>query len=106
MSQVGREAPLPDEMQGQWVDANDPSYVVEICGGEVTYGGGRSEYDWKKITRQDDGALVVEFGVDDDAQDDAFARQSVNGLAMTPDGEFHMWNVKFACQLVRPGSGD
>ena len=102
---MGREAPLPDEMQGRWVDSDDPSYVVDIRGGEVTYGGGPSEYDWKKITHEG-GALVVEFGVDDDADEDAFARQSVNGLAMTPDGELHMWNVKFACQLVRPASED
>jgi len=38
MSRMGREAPLPDEMQGRWVDSQDPSYVVEIRGGEVTYG--------------------------------------------------------------------
>jgi hypothetical protein len=104
MSRLGPEAPLPDEMQGRWVDSEDPSFVVEISGGEVTYGGGRSEYDWKEVTRGE--VLHVEFGVDDEAQEDAFARGSVNGLVMTPDGEFHMWNVKFACQLVRPGSQD
>ncbi len=105
MSPLGREAPLPEEMQGQWVDSDDPSYVVEICGGEVTRRGLPSEYDWKKITH-DGGVLLVEFGVDDDADEDAFARQSVNGLAMTPEGEFHMWSVKFACQLVRPVAED
>jgi len=103
MSRSGREAPLPDEMQGQWVDSQDPSYVVEISGGEVTYAGHRSEYDYKDVAHRD-GALIVTFGVDDEAKEDDFARGSVNGLAMMPDGEFHMWNVKFACQLVRPGS--
>jgi hypothetical protein len=105
MSRLGREAPLPDEMQGQWVDSEDPSFVVEISGGEVTYGRVLSEYDYKVVAHQD-GALHVEFGVDDEAREDDFARGSVNGLVMLPDGEFHMWNVKFACQLVRPGSRD
>ena len=35
MSRSGREAPLPDEMQGQWVDSEDPSFVVEISGGKL-----------------------------------------------------------------------
>jgi hypothetical protein len=90
-------------MQGQWVDFEDPSFVVEISGGEVTYGRVRSEYDYKEVVHRD-GALHVEFGVDDEAKEDDFARGSVNGLVMTPDGEFHMWNVKFACQLVRSDS--
>jgi hypothetical protein len=105
MSRLGREAPLPDEMQGRWVDSEDPSFVVVIDGGEVTYRQTRSEYDYKEIAHQD-GALCVFFGVDDEAKEDDFARGSVNGLAMTPDGELHMWNMKFACQLVRPGSQD
>jgi hypothetical protein len=105
MSRSGRAAPLPDEMQGKWVDSEDPSYVVEISGGEVTYGGGRSEYDWKEVVHRD-GALHVEFGVDDEAKEDDFARGSVNGLVITPDGELYMWNVKFACELVRPGAQD
>src|ERR1041385_1114054 len=105
MSRMGREAPLPDEMQGKWVDSEDPSYVVEIRGGEVTYGGGRSEYDWKEVTRGED-VVLVEFGIDDEWDEDAFARSSVNGLALTPDGMLNMWNVKFACQLVRSSSQD
>jgi len=105
MSRLGREAPLPSEMQGQWVDPEDPSFVIEISGGEVTYGRHRSEYDYKEIIHRD-GALIVEFGVDDEAKEDNFARASVIGLVMTPDGELHMWNMKFACQLVRPGSQD
>ena len=105
MSRLGREAPLPAEMQGRWVDSEDSSFVVEIRGGEVAYGGTPSEYDHKEIVHRD-GALVVDFGVDDEAKEDDFARVSVNGLAMTPDGELHMWNMKFACRLVRPDAQD
>src|SRR5262249_13087365 len=62
MSRTRREAPLPEEMQGQWVDSDDPSYVVEVRGGEVTYGGGRSEYDWKEVTRGEDDPTCSPYG--------------------------------------------
>jgi len=40
--------------------------------------------------------------VSDPADEDAFQRANITGLAITPEGEFHVWNVKLAAQFLRP----
>jgi hypothetical protein len=35
MQRVGRDAPLPNEMQGKWIDVDDPASELVIHGGEV-----------------------------------------------------------------------
>ena len=51
-------------------------------------------------------ALTVSLGVDDEASEDTFQRANITGLVITPEGEFHAYNVKFAARFVRTGSGD
>lgn len=103
MDRVGREAPLPDKMQGRWIDADDPSCELLVSGGEVICFGRAIEYDYKQIT-ENDGALSVSLEIDDEAEEDTFQRQNLTGLIMTPEGDFHGYNVKFACQFVRVAS--
>ena len=100
MDRLGREAALPPEMQGRWVDADDASSELIVTGGEITCFGRPVEYDYKEIVEQD-GALTVSLGVDDEAREDTFQRANITGLVITPEGEFHAYNVKFATQFVR-----
>jgi hypothetical protein len=101
MSRLGRAAPLPEEMQGRWVDADDGSSELIVTGGEITCYGAPVEYDHKDIVEQD-GALVVELGIDDAANEDSFQRANISGLVITPDGDFLVYNVKFGARFVRP----
>jgi len=97
---LGRDAPLPAEMQGRWVDAEDPSTELVVSGGEVACFGHTVEYDYKLVGKLD-GALTVSLKVNDEAKDDAFQRSNITELVVTPDGELHAYNVKFASQFVR-----
>jgi hypothetical protein len=90
-------------MQGRWIDPDEPSSELIVEGGEVTCFGQVVDYDHKEID-QVDGVLTVSLGVDDETRQDAFARANVIGLAVTPEGELHAYNVKFAVQFVRPSS--
>ncbi len=103
MDRLRREAPLPREMQGRWVEANDPSSELIVDDGEITCFGRRVEYDYKEIVDQD-GALTVSLGIDDEANEDTFQRANVTGLVITPEGDLHAYNVKFAAQFVRANS--
>jgi hypothetical protein len=103
MARQEREAPLPEEMQGRWVEADDPSSELLVEGGEITCFSRTVEYDYKDVVQEDE-ALTVSLGVDDEADDDAFQRANVTGLVITPEGELHAYNVKFAAQFVRPPS--
>ena len=100
MEQLGREAPLPAEMQGRWVDADDPSADLVVSGGEVSCFGQTVEYDYK-IVGEDDGALTVSLKINDEANEDTFRRSNITELVVTPEGEFHAYNVRFASQFVR-----
>ena len=53
MERVGRGAPLPKEMQGRWVDAEDPSTQLIVSGGEITCFGEVVDYDYKLVGDQD-----------------------------------------------------
>jgi hypothetical protein len=101
MERVGRDAPLPTEMQGCWVDVEDPSSELVVTGGEVSFVGQGVEYDYKLIG-EDDGALTVSLKVNDATKEDTFQRSNITELVVTPEGDFHAYNVKFASQFVRP----
>ena len=98
--QLGRDAPLPDEMQGRWVDADDPSTELVVSGGEVACFGQTVEYDYKLVERVD-GAVTVSLKISDETKEDTFRRSNITGLVVTPEGDFHAYNVKFAIQFVR-----
>jgi len=100
MQKTSRSAPLPDRMQGRWQDAEDPSVELVVSGGEITCFGKVVNYDFKEIV-EEDGALSVNLGVDDPAREDTFQRENVTGLVITPEGDFHAYNVKFAANFVR-----
>jgi hypothetical protein len=103
MGRLGRDAALPREMQGRWVDADDASSELIVNGGEITCFGRPVEYDFKDIVEKS-GALTVTLRVDDDASEDTFQRANITGLVITPEGQFHAYNVKFATRFVRSGS--
>jgi hypothetical protein len=105
VEQVGRDAPLPSEMQGRWVDEDDPASELIVSGGEVTCLGRAVDYDYKLIG-QDDGALTVSLKIDDEAAEDTFQRSNITELVVTPEGEFHAYNVKFASQFIRGMADD
>jgi len=50
-----------------------------------------------------DGALMVSLNIENVAKRDAFQRSTITGLVLTPEGDFHAYNAKFAIQLVRSG---
>jgi len=103
MERVGRDAPLPDEMQGRWTDVEDPTSELIVQGGEVTCFGQPVAYDYK-LTDAVDGALTVSLKIDDQAKEDTFQRANVTVLVITPEGDFHAYNVKFASQFERAES--
>jgi len=100
---VGRATPLPDAMQGRWVDADAPSSELVIEGGEVTCFGRAVDYDYKEVG-EIAGAVTVSLRIIDEAREDAFERANVTELVMTPEGEFHAYNVNFATTFVRARS--
>jgi hypothetical protein len=100
---LGREAALPLEMQGRWVDADEPSSELMVDGGEITCFGRTVEYDYKEIVKKD-GALTVDLRINDEANEDTFQRANITGLAITPEGDFLAYNVQFGCCFVRPNS--
>lgn len=102
---MDRSAPLPTTMQGRWVSVDDPSSELVIEGSEITCYGSRVDYDYKEVGLVD-GALVVDLGIDDKTQEDTFQRTNITGLVLTPEGEFHVHNVDFGDEFMRPDSFD
>lgn len=100
MRRAGREAPLPPEMQGRWVDADEGASELIVDGSEITCFGAVVDYDYKEVDEKD-GALTISLRVEDPTLEDAFERANVTGLVITPDGELHAYNAKFASQYVR-----
>lgn len=103
MNRFRRADPLPKQMQGHWVGVDDPASELIVDGGEIICFGTIVNYDHKEVV-QKDGALTVSLGIDDDSKLDAFQRANITGLVLTPEGQFHAYNVKFALQFVRPVS--
>jgi hypothetical protein len=98
--QFDRGAPLPEAMQGRWIDVDDPSGELRVEGGEVRYRGNPVDYDFKVVGEEDD-ALTVDLKVNDPAREDTFQRENITGLVIDPEGDLHGFNVKFASQFVR-----
>ena len=98
MERVGRNVPLPAEMQGRWTDVEDLSSELIIEGGEVTCFGQPVAYDYKLIGT-DDGALTVSLKISDQTNEDTFQRANITELVITPDGDLHAYNVKFASRF-------
>lgn len=101
MSQLRRDDPLPIQMQGRWVDADNPLSELLIDRGEITCFGMTVNYDYKLIIEKG-GALTVSLGVDDESKLDTFQRANITGLVIAPDGSFHAYNVRFGVHFVRP----
>ena len=71
-----------------------------MSGGEVACFGQTVEYDYKLVERVD-GAVTVSLKISDETKEDTFRRSNITGLVVTPEGDFHAYNVKFAIQFVR-----
>ncbi|MBH0112256.1 hypothetical protein I5E68_04715 [Novosphingobium sp. YJ-S2-02] len=99
MKQLGRDVPIPAAMQGRWIDAEDSAVELVVEGGEVTCFGQRVEYDYKLVD-EENGALTVTLMVDNAVYEESFQRSNITGLVLTPEGEFHAYNVKFASQFI------
>lgn len=100
MDRLGRDAPLPIEMQGRWIDVENHSSELTVSGGEVSCFGELVEYDYKLIGTED-GALTVSLKIDDEANEDTFQRANITELVITPEGELHAYNTQFASEFVR-----
>jgi len=103
MGKLGRAAPLPPEFQGRWIVVGEPTSELIVDGGEITCFGRAVEYDYKEIIEAE-GAVTVRLAIDDLANEDTFQRTNITSLVKTPESEFHVYNVKFACQVVRANS--
>ena len=90
---------LPAAMQGHWIDPVDGA-TLEIAGSDACFRGALVNYDWFEIEEKS-GALCVNFGVDDPADEDSFVRDNLTGLVIDPEGQFHGFNAKFGCTFVR-----
>ncbi|SEA30797.1 hypothetical protein [Paraburkholderia sartisoli] len=101
MNRLGRDEPLPSQMQGRWIGADDPLSELVVNGGEIICFGTVVNYDHKIIVAED-GALAVSLGVDEDFRLDDFQRENITGLVMTPEGRFLVYNVKFGLEFVSP----
>lgn len=101
MNRLGRDEPLPPQMQGRWMAAADPRSELLVNGGAITCFGSTVKYDHKVIV-EDSGALTVSLGVDDESRIDDFQRESITGLVITPEGRFVVYNVRFGLEFVRP----
>ena len=105
MTEVGRHprgTPLPQPFQGHWVDPQSPDWRLEIDGGVVICGGidsGHDFFDLKEI----DGALLVDFGIDDQAVEaiDSYTRDKLTNLVVDPGGKLHGYNLKWASTFER-----
>ncbi len=96
---------LPDAMQGQWADVDEPGALLVIDGFDVSYQGRAVRHDFFTVSNAD-GALCVDLGIEaaDDASLDSFASDNITNLVIDPDGDFHGYNVNFASQFERVGA--
>ncbi|MEL7204407.1 MAG: hypothetical protein AAFZ10_01285 [Pseudomonadota bacterium] len=101
MQRFDRDTPLPPEMQGEWIDAGDPTASLIVTGGEITCYDKVVEYDFKLMGRED-GAVIVSLQVENPETEDDFQNANITDLVITPEGEFHAYNVGFSAQFVRP----
>ncbi|MES0206742.1 hypothetical protein [Mesorhizobium sp. LNHC209A00] len=69
MERLERDAPLPVEMQGRWIDVEDSTSALIVQGGEIICFGEVVSYDYKLVDT-DDGALTVSLKINDQAAED------------------------------------
>jgi hypothetical protein len=100
MDRLRRDMPLPKEMQGRWIDADDEASELLVNDGEITCFGKVVEYDYK-IIRAEDEALMVSLKIDDETNEDTFQHENITELVITPEGDFHAYNTQFASRFVR-----
>jgi len=103
MQKVGQDVPLPEEMQGKWVDSDEPTAELVISGNKIICFGVPVAHDYKVVIRHEDGVLTVNLKINDPKDEDAFQRANITGLALTPGGDLYAYNVKFASKFVRSG---
>lgn len=103
MRRIGRDVPLPNEMQGRWTDLDEPSSELIVSNGEIICFGQPVEYDYKLIDEVA-GAVIVSLKIDNEADEDSFQRANITELVITPEGNFHAYNVRFQSQFVRSGA--
>lgn len=103
MERLRPDAPLPSEMQGRWVDVENPFSELIIQGGEVVCFGQVIQHDYKLVDTVE-GALTVSLKIDDEAREDTFQRSNITEIVITPDGEFHAYNIRFASQFAKVGA--
>ena len=72
MAILERDTPLPEAMQGRWLDPEDPTTVLIIDGAEITCFGKSVAYDYKEV-EEDEGALTVTLKIDDESREDTFS---------------------------------
>lgn len=101
LNRLGRDEPLPRQMQGRWIGADDPLAELVVEGGEITCFGEVVNYDHKLVI-EEGGALNVSLGVADESRLDDFQRENIAGLVITPEGRFLAYNVRFGLEFVRP----
>ncbi|MDU8927281.1 hypothetical protein RXV86_07785 [Alisedimentitalea sp. MJ-SS2] len=99
MEQFDRREPLPIEMQGLWVEVEDSGSELIVDGGEITCFGATVEYDYK-IMGKKDGPVVVSLKINDEIKEDEFQKANITELVITPDGEFHVYNLSFSSQFL------
>jgi hypothetical protein len=87
-------------MQGRWVETDDESSALIVTGGEVVCFGQAVAYDYKLVGAED-GALTVSLKIEDNAREDDFQRANITELVITPEGEFHAYNARFASQFMK-----
>ncbi|KSB91334.1 hypothetical protein AS593_03920 [Caulobacter vibrioides] len=86
-------------MQGRWREASDPSVELIVSGGEIVWQGRVVDYDTKEVTREE-GGLTVTLDASGWERREALQR-SITGLVITPEGEFQIFNPKFATTFER-----
>lgn len=101
VNRIGRDEPLPRQMQGRRIGADDPLSELVVDGGQITCFGAVVNYDHKVVT-EECGALNVSLGVADESRLDDFQRENIAGLVVTPEGRFLVYNVRFSLEFVRP----
>ena len=99
-NRLGRNQALPEPMQGRWLGGDEDTETLVVDGSDVSYQGQPILYDWFTVSTED-GALNVNFGVDDPTRQDSFASENLCGLVISPEGEFLGWNTRFGTSFVR-----
>ena len=78
----------------------DSNSELIVEGSEIICFGEKIAYDYKLIDTID-GALTVSLKINDQTADDTFQRANITELVITPEGDFHAYNVEFASQFAR-----